>query len=354
MARKNSTPTIRDVAAAAGVSVTTVSRVLNEKGDVSAETVLRVQEVIDGLGFEVSMAARSLRSHRKQVIGLIVPDMDHTYAVEVIKAAGRAITDTNYDLVAMATGSTSLDDRSRWEQQQVSRLNGVLTDGVVVVVPGGRAYRTNHPLVALDPALETGDYPSVIADNYAGGLAAMRYLIGLGHRRIGYVGGIMLRESAVQRKRAWCDALEAAGIPYDPELHQPGEFTRTSGVHALRHFLALADPPTAIFASNDETALGVMEEARARGLSIPHGLSIVGFDNVPESASTHPSLTTVDQGIEASVRTAFQMLIDLIDGKALAQQRITIPTRLIIRESCAPPAHVAGKGGAHPRVNHQA
>ena len=343
MVLRKAIPTIRDVAAAAGVSVTTVSRVLNERSDVSADTALRVQQVIEDLGFQSSLAARSLRSHRKHVIGLIVPDMDHTYAVEVIKAAGRAITDTHYDLVAMATGSTSLEDRRRWEQQQVSRLNGVLTDGVVVVVPSGSAYRTHYPLVALDPSPETADYPSVIADNYMGGLQAMRHLIGLGHRRIGYIGGIEIRESAVQRKQAWHDALAEAGIPIAKELAQPGDFARGSGAAAMRYFLALAQPPTAVFAANDEIAFGVMEVARSAGLVIPKDLSLVGFDNVPEAASTHPGLTTVDQGIEESVRAAFRMLIDLIDGRAPEHHRVIIPTRLIVRESCAPPRRASGK-----------
>lgn len=331
------TPTIRDVAALAGVSVTTVSRVLNAKGDVAPETAERVQRVIDELHYESSLAARSLRSRRKQVIGLIVPDMDHSYGVEIIRAAGRAIVGTSYDLIAMTTGTTDLAERARWQKQQVSRINGTVTDGVVVVVPGAPEFRTNHPLVVVDPYRAGHTYPSVVADNYGGALEAMRYLIGLGHRRIAHISGYDFLEASVERRRAYCDALAEAGIDVSDSLVRQSDFARPGGAAALRHFLSLDPPPTAIFAGNDECALGVIEEALRQGLKVPGDLSVVGFDNVFEAANAHPALTTVDQGLGETIRTAFAILIDLIDGKSLPETRVTLPARLIIRESCAPP-----------------
>lgn len=339
MPPRQATPTILDVAAAAGVSVTTVSRVLNGKGDVAPATEARVRAVIDELGYESSLAARSLRSHHKHVIGLIVPDMDHSYGVATVKAAGHAINDTDFDLIAMTTGTRDLAERGRWQQQQVARLNGTVTDGVVVVVPGVAHFRTGYPLVTVDPYRGAEPGPSVSADNYGGARAAMRYLIGLGHRRIGHVCGYDFLESAALRTQGYRDGLAEAGIAADGALVLPGEFARAGGAAALERFLSLAEPPTAIFAANDDSALGVAAAARARGLSVPGDLSVVGFDDVPEAAMMHPALTTVDQDITAAIKTAFLMLIDLIDGKPLPQQRVIIPTNLIIRESCAPPAH---------------
>jgi LacI family transcriptional regulator len=352
VAHKRSSPTILDVAAAAGVSVTTVSRVLNEKGDVSAGTAQRVREVIDELNYESSLAARSMRSHRTQVIGIILPDMDHSYAVEVVRSASRAITGRPYDLFAMTSGSRGHDERGRWEQQQVSRLNGTLADGVIVVVPDAREFRTDHPLVALDSYKQSNSHPSVISDGRQGTLDLMAYLFGLGHRRIGYIGGLEYLQSAVQRRLAWEESHRIAGVSLDLSLALEGTFSIGSGIQGLRTFLGMADPPTAIFAANDDTAFGVLAEARLRGIRVPEDLSVAGFDNVPEAAVAMPPLTTVNQGIEHMVLTAVEMLIDLIEGVEVEEPNIILPTFLVVRESCARPPEgrmpavaVVGKGG---------
>lgn len=329
-------PTIRDVAAMAGVSITTVSRVLNNKADVATETAQRVQSAIDALHFHTNMAARSMRSRHKEVIGIIVPDTEHTYGVEVLKAAGHAIAATEYELIAMTTGTTIPKRRELWEQQQVSRVNGVLTDGVVVVVPTLPEYRTTFPLIVVDPCDGATAHPSVSADNYGGAITAMRYLIELGHRRIGHVGGKKVSRSTGERLRAYYDALTEAGIPIDESLVLPGEFSVSSGVAAMRTYHSYAEPPTAVFAANDDSALGLMSEARALGLSVPQDLSIIGFDDVPAAETSHPGLTTVNQNLYETIRVAFTMLIDLANGKPLEQHNVLIPTRLIIRESCAP------------------
>lgn len=331
------TPTIRDVAALAGVSITTVSRVLNGRQDVAEETAQRVQNAIDALHFETNFAARSMRSRRKQVIGLIVPDMNNTYGVEIVKAAGHAIAATEYDLIAMTTGTTDLHQRDAWQQQQITRVNGTVTDGVVVVVPGRAEYRTVYPLVVVDPYLGSDAHPAVRSDNFGGALEAMRYLIGLGHRRIGHIIGYDFIEATGERLRAYQCALSEADIPFDERLVQKGAFDFKSGVAAMRDFASMANPPSAIFAGNDDSALGVMVEARALGYSIPDDLSLVGFDNVSAAATSHPGLTTVDQGLYEMIRVAFAMLIDLASGRTPAERTVTVVTRLIVRESCAAP-----------------
>jgi LacI family transcriptional regulator len=326
------------VAAAAGVSVTTVSRVLNDREDVAPETSARVRQVIAELGYASSLAARGMRSRRTQVIGVVLPDMDHSFAVELIKGVSRAITGTEYDLIALTSGRKSHEERSVWEQQQVARLNGGITDGIIVVAPDAAEFRTEYPVVAVDPYWHTTAYPAVIGANHAGTLEAMRYLLGLGHRRIGFVGGLPFRQSAERRQEGYEDALRAAGIPLDPELVTEGGFLRTGGHAAALCLLRLAEPPTAIFAANDDSAFGVIDAAHQLGVRVPEDLSVVGFDNVPDAAICRPPLTTVDQELAHMGQVAVRMVIDLIEGRPLAASLERVPTRLVVRSSCAAPA----------------
>lgn len=333
MPRTKRVPTIHDVAAAAGVSVTTVSRVLNNKDDVAPETFQRVLDVIHELGYASSLAARSMRSRRTRMIGLITPNMDYPFAIEVIKGVSRAVTDAGYDLIACTSAYKTESTVERWEQQQVARLNGTITDGLIVVVPRAHVFRTAFPLVAVDPHHRDTSYPAVVADNYAGARAAMEHLLGLGHLRIGYIGGRAGLQSARRRQKGYEDALCEAELPIDPDLIMEGDYTYESGRECARQLLTLAQPPTAIFAANDESAFGAMDAARAMGLRIPDDISIVGFDNIPESASTVPPLTTVDQTIRVMGREAVRILIDLIENRPLETNLVQVPTSLVVRSS---------------------
>jgi LacI family transcriptional regulator len=316
--------------------------VLNGKDDVSSDTVLRVREVIDRLNYAPGLAAQSMRSRRTGVIGLVVPDFDHSWGVEVMKAASRAITGTRYDLFAMTSGVRNHDERARWEQLQVSRLNGTLTDGVIVVVPDACEFLTEHPLVAVDPFRETDAYPSVVGDNYVAATDVMRYLFGLGHSRIAFIGGHDYLESSYKRRQAYYAAYVEAGIKRDLSLDLEGDFSVRRGDAAMRELLALPHPPTAVFAVNDDTALGALAAVRSAGLRVPSDISVVGFDNVPEARFCSPPLTTVDQGIGRIVRTAVDMVIELIEGRPLAQTKVVIPAHLVVRDSCAPPLFRSG------------
>ena len=176
--------TIRDVAREAGVSISTVSRVLNDKDDVAPETAATIRRVIDDLGYASSMAARSLRSRTTNVVGLIVPDLWHPFTSLVIRGVNQ-VTAQGYDLLAYASGRRNVHLLANWEQQLVAQLNGSVTDGILVVTPNPDSYRTTFPVVAIDPHQASTDFPAVIATNHQGVLDAMNYLISLGHRRIG-------------------------------------------------------------------------------------------------------------------------------------------------------------------------
>jgi LacI family transcriptional regulator len=334
MARTRSNATIRDVAAAAGVSVSTVSRVLNNKSDVAAETAERIHRVISELGYASGLAAKSLRSRKTNVVGLLVPDMKQSYSLQIIRGVSRVVAELGYGLLAYSSGKKGRHTQADWEQQQVALLNGSITDGIIVVTPSARTFRTGEPLVAVDPHSEAVEFPAVIATNHVGALAAMNHLISLGHRRIGFIGGRPELQSSQRRLQGYYDSLSEAQIMVDPALVQVGDFTYDSGHRCAQALLALAAPPTAIFAANDEMAFGAMAAAEEAGVRIPADLSLVGFDNVPEAAATHPPLTTVDQSLEKMGQVAAELLIKVINGAELAHLLHKVPTTLIVRESC--------------------
>lgn len=325
--------TIRDVAREAGVSVSTVSRVLNDKDDVAPETADAVRRVIERLGYASSMAARSLRSRTTNVVGLIVPDLWHPFTSLVIRGVNQ-VTAQGYDLLAYASGRRTVQIMANWEQQLVAQLNGSVTDGIIVVTPNAATYRTAFPVVAIDPHQASTDFPAVIATNHQGVLDAMEYLSALGHRRIGYIGGRPNLQSAQRRLEGYCDGLARAGLASDPDLIVTGDYTRTLGVACAHRLLSLADRPTAIMAASDETAFGVYDAAAARGLHIPDDLSVIGFDNTIESTSVDPPLTTVDQAIEAMGALAAEIVLKLIQGQPWESRLNKVPTRLVVRQSC--------------------
>jgi LacI family transcriptional regulator len=334
MGRTKATVTIRDVAKAAGVSVSTVSRVLNDKDDVAPETYEKVQGVIRELGYTSSLAAKSMRSRRTNVIGLIMPDVEDPFLIQVMRGVNRAIVELDYDLIVYTHGDIKKNSTADREQHYVALLNNSITDGVVVVTPAATTFSTASPVVAVDPHYGSTDYPAVIATNRDGALTAMEYLIRLGHRRIGFISGRPDLQSAVRRLQGYQDALRRANIPLDPELVQPGDFSAKMGFICAQKLLNLPDPPTAIFAANDQSAIGTIKAAHEAGLRVPDDLSVVGFDNIPEAAYTPPGLTTVDQSVDKMGYIATQMLISLIQGKPLDGKLNKIPTRLIIRDSC--------------------
>lgn len=326
--------TIQDVAQAAGVSVTTVSRVLNDKDDVSRDTYERVQKVIVELGYTSNLAARSMRSHRTHVIGLIMPDAGEPFPIEVMRGVNSAIAALDYDLLIYTCGDIHMHYTADRERKFVSLLNNSLTDGVIVITPAAKNFNTNAPVVAVDPHYEGNDYPAVISTNHKGAMEAMAYLIGLGHRRIAHITGRSDLKSAERRLCGYKDSLKQAGIPLDPDLIVQGDFTASSGYQLTRQLLSLPNPPTAIFCANDETAFGAYQAAQEAGVSIPDDLSIVGFDNIPGAASVSPGLTTVDQSIHEMGKLATHLLIKLIEGEPLETKIFKTSTHLVIRESC--------------------
>ncbi len=331
---KRKTITIYDVAEQAGVSVSTVSRVLNKKGDVAEKTIEHVTDVIDRLGFTSSLAARGLRSQDTNVLGVIMPDVESLYSFAVLQGVNKAVAKHGYDLI-IYTGGTGLHiTPAEKETRFVSLLNGSIVDGVIIVTPTASDFPTPSPVVAIDPHTASPAFPSILSTNHAGALEATRYLIDLGHERIGFITGRLDLVSANHRLHGYLDGLKAAGIPVDPELIQEGDYITETAVALTKKLLTLDDPPTAIFASNDMSAMGVYQAVAELGLRIPDDLSVVGFDNLHDAVYLNPPLTTVDQFISEMGRIAVDMLVQQLNGESLENPIHTIPTKLIIRESC--------------------
>ncbi|MBN2500851.1 MAG: LacI family DNA-binding transcriptional regulator [Anaerolineales bacterium] len=329
---KRSPVTIQDVAKAAGVSVSTVSRVLNERADVASDTREHILSIIDDLGYTSNLAARSMRSHKKNLIGLVVPDIGFPYSIEIMKGINQAVAESSFDLLLYTTGQIRKVGTITREQHYVSLLNNSLTDGVIIVASAAAEFITDAPIIAVDPHLINPNYTSVQGTNYQGALEAMDYLLGLGHRRIAFICGRPEIGSAVRRLKGYRDALFHAGVELDEDLIVPGDFSTETGYERALHLLAMADPPTAIFASNDQTAIGVFQAADELGLSIPGDLSVIGFDNITEAK--YFDLTTIDQGLSQMGYVATQMLIKLISNDPLDVQVYKMPTKLIERSSC--------------------
>jgi LacI family transcriptional regulator len=330
--KKRRAVTIRDVAKTAGFSVSTVSRVLNGKTDVARDTQDRILSVIDELGYATNLAARSMRSQKNNMVGLIMPDIAYPFAIEVMKGVNRAIAESEFDLLVYTSGDVRKSEAASHEQKYVSLLTNSITDGAIIVAPVSGEFSTDAPIVSIDPLMSNPHYPSVHATNYAGAVDAMEYLLGLGHYRIAHISGRNELESSNRRLKGYRDSLEKAGIAIDPALIAPGDYTTKTGAYAARGLLSLDHPPTAIFASNDQTAMGIYQVAEEMGLRIPEDLSVIGFDNITESK--YMRLTCIDQFISEMGFIATQMLIKLIHGELLEAQTYKMQTRLVVRDSC--------------------
>ncbi|MBC7291376.1 MAG: LacI family DNA-binding transcriptional regulator [Actinotalea sp.] len=330
---RNGRVTINDVARTAGVSVATVSKVINGRYGVAQATSERVQEVIESLGYESSLVARSLRSHRTNVIGILVAEFE-PFSTEILKGVSTAIAGTGYDLLAYS-GTAATHAEVGWERRSLSRLSGTLIDGAILVTPTVVEVRDGVPVVAIDPHAGPSDIPTVDSDNLGGAVTATEHLLALGHRRIAFLGGRPDLESSRLREEGFRTAMERAGVPVDPALVRVGGYRREEADRPAHELLELPDRPTAVFAANDLMAIATLEAAADLGITVPDELSVVGFDDIPEAAATTPPLTTVAQPIQRMGSEAIGVLVELMAGREVATPHLRLPTRLVRRGTCA-------------------
>ena len=330
---------IRDVAVRAGVSVATVSRVLNDRPDVSPSTRAAVQRHMKELGYVGNRRARALASGRTGLVGLTVPYMTDDYFAALMMGAAEALYERDARLVVCPT----LHEHDR-EVSLLDHLKQGLTDGGLLVAPSesgaelAALYRQGYPFVVIDSGVPLAEgIPVVAAANWAGARTATEHLIALGHRRIAALTGPPSWSANVDRLAGYHSALVAAGLPIVPEMVRDADFAIDGGYKAAQHLLSLADRPTAIFAFNDKMAFGALRAARERGLDIPGHLSVVGFDDIELASLVTPELTTIRQPLKEMGRVAASVLYRLLDGQPLDATRVELSTKLVTRASTGSP-----------------
>jgi LacI family transcriptional regulator len=333
--------TIAEIAAKAGVSIPTVSRVLNNRPDVAPGTRKRVEQVIEESGFIRSRVPNALRKESSGIIDILVPDLINLYSVEIVRGVEEVLERTELRLALSVTCASS-----QLEQRWLAKVLDGATDGAILVLARGQSqdldtlHRHKIPFVVVDHRGELGpDVPSVGATNWLGGRMATEHLLSLGHRRIAVIGGNAEMICSRDRIAGYRAALEDAGIPIDLALIRPGEFSPQTGYEQTCALLDLPEPPTAIFAGCDTQAMGVYNALRARGLSVPDAISVVGFDDIPIASIVTPPLTTVRQPLVEMGRVATTMLLRLISEEPLDSMRVELTTTLVVRDSCAPLHH---------------
>jgi LacI family transcriptional regulator len=334
MSSVKSRATIHDVAAAAGVSVATVSKAVNGRYGVATATSERVFAAVAELGYESSLVASSMRARRTGVIGVLVADFE-PFSAEVLKGVGAALRDSRLDLLAYSGSRSPSNDG--WERRSLSRLSGTLVDGVIMVTPSVVSVSADVPVIAIDPHTGPADLPTVESDSFTGARQAVDYLVSLGHRRIGFVAGRPDLRSSMFRAGGYRRALEDARIPLDRSLEATGHYDESSARDAATALLARADRPTAVFAANDISALTVLRVAEERGISVPSELSVVGFDDIPDASQSTPALTTVRQPMQRLGAEAVSLLLELMSGVQPSQTHLRLPTALVVRATTARP-----------------
>jgi LacI family transcriptional regulator len=335
-------PTIKDVARAAGVSVATVSRVFNNEAVVRADTRDRVQVAAEALGYAPHAGARSLIMRRTLAIGLLLPDLYGEFFSELIHGVDEEAHRGGYHLLLARVRDhrTELSDALRTMRGRV--------DGLIYMAPhldpepNPRRSVAHFPILRVSSPPELSPSASLAVANVEGARAMVHHFADLGHRRIAIIRGAEHNYDAAERLRGYRLAMEERGLPLDPALELPGDFTEDAGHAAAERILALAERPTAVFASNDGMALGALSAFRSAGVRVPGDIALGGFDDIPLARHVEPALTTVHVDIRAlGVRAASRLLAAISDPTRTDLTRETMPATLVVRRSCGAPGEAA-------------
>lgn len=330
--------TIRQIAQLAGVSIATVSRVMNGREDVSSDTRRVVQSVAREHGYELARSGRP--AYRPtSLVGVMMPFTAPAYFASILSGAAEALAERDMRVVLCPTRH----DHDR-ERSLLEHLSNGTTDGALLILPeesenemrslSDRGYH----FVVVDPLEPPGKgIPVVSAAHSSAAMQATRHLLDLGHRRIGVVTGPSRWMATVGRLRGYHAALAGAGILPDPSLEVPADFLIAGGRDGAERLLDIAEPPTAVLAFNDDMAIGVLQTAAAHGLKVPDDLSVVGIDDVPAAMLVTPALTTVRQPLAEMGRMAVDLLLRLLENHRYEPLHVELATSLVVRESTAPP-----------------
>jgi LacI family transcriptional regulator len=327
------------IAKEAGVSTTTVSKVLNQLPGVGAQTRARIQQVVEQNDYVQNHAARHLRKGQSGLIDLVIMRLEGGYDLAIMHGVQDAFSESGHRLVVFATNEDETTERL-WLRRMLDQS----TDGVLLLLPYEQVGIPNALMAQNIPFVAIGDrnepttvFPTISSTIWLGGYTATEYLISLGHRRIGIITCPLHLTTSRARLAGYREALERAGIAVDPALIHEGNYLLGDGVRQTHALLDLPDPPTAIFAGNDAQATGVYQALYERNIRVPDQMSVVGFDDVMYTAQMSPPLTTVHQPLVEMGRMAANMLLRLISGFSLDSNHVELSTSLVVRESCAAP-----------------
>ena len=324
--------TLAKIALATGVSISTVSKVVNGRPDVAPVTRSLVQQVL----LEHSYAPRRADHPGRSGVSVLFHGPLMTYSLEILEGVLAAATGVEVDVVVARTDVSG--PALRRIHKRATRSGRRSSPSRPWPVSSRSLSRAGVPTVVIDPVgAPRSDVISVGSTNFAGGLAATEHLLGLGHRRIAYVGGTAEAACNQARLQGFRGAMEAAGVRVAKAYTRSGNFEYSTGLIEGAALLDLAQPPTAIFTANDEIALGVIEAARTRGLRVPHDLSVVGFDDTEVARVASPQLTTVAQPLRRMGAVAFRTALRLSAGEHVDSHHVELATELVVRGSTAPP-----------------
>ena len=332
--------TIRDVAREAGVSVATVSHVINKTHYVAPERMDRVYSAIEALNYRPNKLARALSQQTVPLLALIVPDIGNPYWSAVARAVQDVTDQHNYSVIVCSS-----DGQPEREARFLRSLSGWVS-GLILhpyypsVADGSLLATADVPVVVLGDFAAGDQHPAhwdqVTSSNLPGARAAVEHLLGLGHHRIAFVEGLRGTPSSLKRAAGFRAAFEAAGLQPDPNLIVAGDYTRAGGRRAAEVLFGRAEPPTAVFCANDLSALGVLQVAQLQGRRVPQDVSIVGFDDIDEAALATPPLTTFSQPPRLVGTVIAETLLERLNGRP-APARRSVEGTLVIRASTAPP-----------------
>jgi LacI family transcriptional regulator len=335
MSSKKRNPTLAEIAKIAGVSLMTASRAVNNQPGVSDDKRQEILRIADDLGYVANRVAQRLTGGRSHVIGVIA-QLHTLFTSDLVLGIGSAGRASNYEMLVY-----SLADADNRPPGAIIELLRQIVDGLIVILPFQSDYlatlsEANLPIVTIDEGYDL-PFPKIMADNYQGARLAIEHLADLGHRRIGFISGNEGLASARDRARAFYDMQAQLGLDRDPALVAPGNFMQQGGFSAATSLMRLSNPPTAIFAANDISAVGALAAMRDAGMEVPGDISLVGFDDVSIAGQVYPKLTTVRQPLTQMARAAVNTLLAMISGLEPPAEKIILPTELVIRQSTAPP-----------------
>ncbi|MDI7247029.1 MAG: LacI family DNA-binding transcriptional regulator [Bacillota bacterium] len=332
----------RDIARIAGVSTATVSRVINQKGNVDRDTYAKVLKVIEEQGYVPNTIAKSLRVRQTKTIGFVIPDIGNPFFPEVLKGVESVCVQHGYNIILGNTNEDVETERSvvrNLRQQRVDGLLMILVDERGETLRWGlRGAEGRFPIVFIDRHIKGFQYDSVVIDNEGGAFQATDYLLRLGHRRIAMIHGPVTMTPGGGRLRGYLEAMRAWGVEVVAEYVREGDFRTKSGYELAKHLMSLPVPPTAIFGGNNLMTMGIFEALRDMGIAVPDQVSLVGFDDFLLGAYLSPPLTVVDRPMSDMGRIAAELLISRIENRdQTAVRKVVLPTALRIRQSCREP-----------------